>query len=77
MDRALFFLVTGDRTRCKARMGVGRYRALLGQVQLSFPFAGPIETSLISKQDLMVDAGCCAFNRWRVHECGSAPCLDS
>jgi hypothetical protein len=59
LDRALFCLVTGDRSHVQARLGVGDgAEPLIDKFQ--FPISirsGPIGIALLGKQDMMLDAG--------------------
>lgn len=78
LDRALFCLVNGDRTKVQARLGVGTdIEPLIDK--FSFPISirsGPIGTSLISKQDLMVDGGAAArYGRSPLMNVVSTPCF--
>jgi len=59
LDRALFCLVTGDRSHLQARLGVGEgAEPLIDKFQ--FPISirsGPIGIALLGKQDMMLEAG--------------------
>jgi HD-like signal output (HDOD) protein len=78
LDRALFCLLNGDRTKVQARLGVGAdIEPIIDK--FSFPISirsGPIGTSLLSKQDLMVDGGAAArYSRSLFMNVVSAPCF--